>query len=170
MAEHGDELFAEQRGFLVRLGLGLGFGAGFEQGLLVDPPIDRPEQGETGEQVAPVRRALFGGVGDRGHLFAGGGEQVERDLVDVALHPQKRREVGFEGDAAAEAEDVVEAHADERVGRPLEPFRDRPVGLDDAAVGRDRDIAAGRGFVEVLEVFGRIRQIRGSLPSPLRER
>ena len=40
--------------------------------------------------------AAFGGDGNHRQPFAGGGLEVEGELVEEPLHPQQGRDVGFE--------------------------------------------------------------------------
>ena len=81
MAEDGDELLAQQCRLAVRIAFGFRLIARFDEVPLVNSTVDRPEQGQARETMAPVRFALLSGIGDRRHLFATGREQVESDFV-----------------------------------------------------------------------------------------
>ena len=118
MAEHGDELLAHDGGVALRPRFDLGLGAGVDQAPLVVPTVDRLEQGQPGEEVPSILIALLGGIGDGRDLLAVAREEVECDLVHVALYPQQGREVGLDRDPPADAQYVVERFSEEIVGAP----------------------------------------------------
>ena len=109
---------------------------------LIAPPVGRLDDHHRREQQSAVDIAAFGGVGDHRQPLAGGGLEVERELVEKPLHPQQGRDVGFVIDAAGHVQELMEAPADELVRRDTRPGRERGVDLRDAPVGPDREIAA----------------------------
>ena len=62
-----------------------------------------------------VNIPTFGSVGDHRQSLAGGRLKVERELVEKALHPQQRRDVGLVVDAARHVEELMKAPANELV-------------------------------------------------------
>ena len=79
-----------------------------EQIALVAAPVGRVEHRQADELRLPRGVLAFGGVDQHRHALAVLPDDVERDLVEEALHPQQRREVGLVEDAARDVEQIVQ--------------------------------------------------------------
>ena len=73
--------------------------------------------------------------------------------------------MGFVKDAACNVEEVVEPLADQLVRRVTGPAAECLIGFDDASIGAQRQISAGRIFVEVLQVLFDVAGVRQSFAS-----
>jgi len=81
------------------------------------------------------------GISDHRNFLARAIDQIERDLLDALLQAQKRREMGLEGDLAAEAQEVAKGLADQFILTRAQPVCQREVRqrLGDNAGGATED-------------------------------
>ncbi len=91
-------------------------------------------------------------AGQHGSRFAACGREIERDLLQSASQPQHRSKVRFVENASRQGEQVTEALADQGGGGATNPSRQGFVGLQDATVRQQDEIAARRVLEEVLVI------------------
>ena len=97
----------------------LGLAAGAQQLGLVRPAVPGVEDGGANEQRLPVAAGPDGGGDHDRQPGAIGRLELQRDAVDLAVHPQQGSEVGFVVEAAADGEQVAEtADAHELLASP----------------------------------------------------
>ena len=102
VAQDGDELLAQlsrlvlfEQSTFGELLASLGGLLGDHQFTLITATLGGLKLGETREHERTRRISTFGGVGENLDRSAVRLNEVQRDLVEVALHPKKGREVGF---------------------------------------------------------------------------
>ena len=185
--QHRDELFAKlgllplrgERGvaaqlirrrlrdaFLKRRGQRLQFVARFQKLALVSPPVRRVENRQPDELGLSLGIRSFRRVDEHRKGLSVLLDEIERNFVEEALHPQQRREVGLVEDAARDVEEVVQPLADQFVGRVAGPAAKGLVGLDDAPVRPQREVPARRVLVEVFQILFDMVGLRQSRASP----
>ena len=135
-----------------RLGL-LGRPLGGQQFALVAPSRGRLEEGRAHEHGRAVVVPELDGVDQAGQDRAVHADDVHRDLPHRALHAQQRHDVGLVEHPAAHGEQVLEPDAEQILRRAPGPGAERPVDLDDPAVGQRREVAHRRVLVQVGRVL-----------------
>ena len=123
-----------------QLGAGrLGRAPRLQELALVAPAVRGVEDGDADEARLAAGVSPLDGVDEDGQRRAVRPDEVERHLVEEALHAQQRREVGLVVDLARDVQQVLEAPPDELVpSRSRVQAGKRPVGLGDPPVRRRR--------------------------------
>ena len=124
-----------------------------EQLPLVAPPRGRLEQRRPHQHRRAVVVPQLDGVDQARQHRPVDADDVQRDLPHRALHAQQRHHVGLVEHPAADGEQVLEADAEQVLGRAAGPGAERPVHLDDPPVGQRGEVAHGRVLVEVGRVL-----------------
>ena len=101
---------------------------------LVAASVRGPHDREPGEQERVGVGTPLAGVCDRRQPRSAFGQEIERELVEEALHPQQRRDMGLQEYAPRHVEQVAEPHPGKVIGLVAHPVRKGPIGTIDAAV------------------------------------
>jgi hypothetical protein len=118
---------------------------------LVAAPVGRVEEARADDQRAAVGVALDRRAEQGGQARAVGAQEVERHLAHLAAQLEQRAPVRRVVDPRAGRQEIEQGAADDGFGIHPDRPQQRPVGLRDRAVGQQREVAARRVLVELLE-------------------
>jgi hypothetical protein len=105
-----------------------------KQFLLVPPAVSRIEYRNAGKEQRAGRIPPFDCVDEYGNHLTIPTNQIERDLVEGALHPQQGREMRLVVDAPGNIQKVLESLARDVTRRIAKPTQERGIGAVYSAI------------------------------------
>jgi hypothetical protein len=152
VAEYGNKFLPQLGHFAFPLQADLGNVASLQKVMLVSSAVGGLDQRDPNEQSLPGGIPHLNSVRDHRERLASRRHHFDCELIEKALHPQQRRNVGFKIDAARHVEEVAEPFACHLFRRVADPAEKRVVHAFDASIRKQRNVRARRVLEHVFEI------------------